>query len=94
MRSAIIAGLMVAGMLVGCGGTTADGNGKMNIVCADGTACTGSSDECAKTCGLSDGKKHAEWVDIICCDGYECRTPGPGKLCTDICEQSHDGVCN
>lgn len=66
----------------------------MSIVCADGTACTGSTDECTKKCGLSDGKKHAEMFDIICCDGYECRTPGSPKICVDLCEQSHDGICN
>lgn len=92
MRRTIIAGLMAAGMLAGCGGTTTDGNGEVHIACADGTACTGSADECAKKCGQSDeGKKHAEWFSMICCDGSECRTPGAPSICIDYCNKYGDG---
>ena len=93
MRKAIIAGLMAVGMLAGCGGTTTEGTDKTQIVCADGTACTGSADECATKCGQSDGKKHAEWFTGMCCDGYECTTPGAPSICIDYCNSSHDGYC-
>lgn len=92
MRKAIIAGLMAVGMLAGCGGTTTDGTGEAHVVCADGTACTGSADACATKCGQSDGKKHAEWVIVYCCDGSECRSATSGSVCLDYC-QAHDGVC-
>ena len=91
MRKAIIAGLMAAGMLAGCGGTTTDGTGEVQILCADGTACTGSSDECATKCGQSDGTKHAQMFSMTCCDGYECSTPGSPSICLNFCRNYHEG---
>ena len=52
MRMAIIAGLMAAGLLAGCGGTS---DGEMDVACANGTTCTGSAAECEATCGPTDG---------------------------------------
>lgn len=95
MRKMFIAGLMAVGLLAGCGGTTSDGTEGMTTVCADGTACTGSADECAQKCSLSDGKKHAEWFYMPCCDGTDCITPnGPGQVtrCENYCDQGHDGT--
>ncbi len=63
----------------------------MHIVCADGTACTGSADECAQKCGQSDGMKHAQWFTMTCCDGSECTTPGAPSFCIDYCNNHGEG---
>ncbi|RKH12445.1 hypothetical protein D7V97_08375 [Corallococcus sp. CA053C] len=91
MRRTIIAGLMAAGMLAGCGGTS---DGELSVSCANGTTCTGSAAECTEQCGLSNAdEKHASWVTIYCCDGYECRSPISVSFCVDYCQQYHEGTC-
>ena len=90
MRRAIIAGLMAAGMLVGCGGTS---DGEVYTACDNGTTCTGSAAECAEQCGPSDADtKHASWITMYCCDGSECRSASGPAICFEYCA-SRDGVC-
>ncbi|OJT18210.1 hypothetical protein BO221_42820 [Archangium sp. Cb G35] len=57
----------------------------MHVVCSDGTACTGSTDECVTKCGESGGTKHAQDFSMICCDGFECYTPGAPSICINYC---------
>ena len=89
MRRALIAGLMAAGLLAGCGGTT---DGDVDVACADGTTCTGSAAECEAKCGPTDAAdKSASWIMCYCCDGTEILGVSPSS-CVSYCS-TRDGVC-
>lgn len=89
MRRAILAGLMAAGLLAGCGGTS---DGEMNVACANGTTCSGSVAECEATCGPTDAaEKRASWLMCYCCDGTEIIAYS-GSACVNYCS-IRDGVC-
>ena len=90
MRMAIIAGLMAAGLLAGCGGTT---DGETEFACANGTTCTGSAAECTEQCGPSDAadEKNASWLMCYCCDGTEIRGVYYSS-CVAYCAD-RDGLC-
>ena len=90
MRMAIIAGLMAAGLLAGCGGTP---DGEMDVACANGTTCTGSAAECEATCGPSEvaDEKSAAWIMCYCCDGTEILGVYASS-CVAYCAD-RDGVC-
>lgn len=89
MRRAIIAGLMAAGLLAGCGGTS---DGELHVACANGTTCTGSAAECEAKCASTNaGEKSASWVPCLCCDGTEILGYSPAS-CQAYCAD-RDGTC-
>lgn len=89
MRRAIIAGLMAAGLLAGCGGTP---DGELEVACANGTTCTGSAAKCEAQCGPTEaGDKSASWIDCFCCDGTGILGVSPAS-CVAYCAP-RDGVC-
>ncbi|RKH53877.1 hypothetical protein D7X55_13825 [Corallococcus sp. AB049A] len=90
MRKAIIAGLMAAGMLAGCGGTS---DGEVYMSCANGTTCAGTAATCEAQCASASGdSKQASWITMYCCDGSECRSPTGPSVCINYCA-SRDGIC-
>lgn len=89
MRMAIIAGLMAAGLLAGCGGTSDE---EVPVACANGTTCTGSAAECEAKCGPTDAsEKNASWIMCYCCDGSEILGVYYSS-CVGYCS-TRDGIC-
>ncbi|EPX59869.1 hypothetical protein D187_002613 [Cystobacter fuscus DSM 2262] len=97
MRAAIIAGLMAAGLLAGCGMS----DGQEEISCANGATCIGSAVECEHQCGLSGAKvepaeptrTEAGFHLFYCCDSTECINTAIfcGRYCN---ENERGGICS
>jgi hypothetical protein len=89
MRAAIIAGLMAAGLLAGCGGMS---DGQENLSCANGSEPCGLSDatvESAEPGTRTDSLYHT----FICCDGTECTSTA--GFCVKYCsENERGGICS